>query len=184
MRTALEAAAAAGAAGNRRARRAPPFPGSGRARAAHREGEGLHPRGRRVPDRRLAARRAADVGLRARALSRAAPRQPVAVPLPAGARRVVADRLVAGDGRQVRRPARGAEPDRRLDRAGRGRRRGPAGFGEGSRGARHARRPRPQRSLARLHARERFASSASSSRSASRTSRISCPRSRASCATA
>ena len=59
--------------------------------------EGVHPRGRRVPDRRLAARRAADVRVRARALPRAAPDQPVAVPLPARAGRARADRLLAGD---------------------------------------------------------------------------------------
>ena len=53
----------------------------------------VHPRRRRVPGRALAARRAADVRLGARALPRAAPRQPVALPLPARARRPRADRL-------------------------------------------------------------------------------------------
>ena len=52
---------------------------------------------------------------------------------------------------------------------GRGRRRAPARLGEGPRRARDARRPRAQRPLARLPARERCGSSASSSPSASRT---------------
>ena len=48
--------------------------------------------------------------------------------------------------------ARLAEPDRRLDPAGRGRRRAAARLGEGPRRARHARRPRAQRPVARLRA--------------------------------
>ena len=82
----------------------------------------------------------------------AAPRQPVAVPLPARARRHRARRLVARDARQVRGHARDAEPDRRLDAARRGRRRAAALLREGSRRARDARRPRPQRPLARVPA--------------------------------
>ena len=50
-----------------------------------------------------------------------------------------------------------------------GRRRAAARLREGPRRARHARRPRPQRPLARVPARARCACSASSSRSASRT---------------
>ena len=109
---------------------------------------------RRVPDRPLAARRAAHRRLAGRALPRAAPRQPVAVPVPARARRRRARRLVARDARQARREARVGEPDRGLDRAGRGRRRAPALLREGPRRARDARRPRPQRPLARLRARD------------------------------
>ena len=82
--------------------------------------------GRRVPDRPLAARRAADVGERARALPRAAARQPVAVPVPARARRARADRLLAGDAGQGRGTAGEPQPDRRHDRARAGRRRAPA----------------------------------------------------------
>ena len=128
------------------------FPDQARARAARAEGEGVHPRGRRVPDRRRAARRAPDVRVGARALPRASAHQPVAVPLPARARRARAHRLFAGDGRQMRRRARRAESDRGLDRAGRRRRRGAAQLGEGPRRARDARRPRAQRPLTRLQA--------------------------------
>ena len=72
-------------------------------------------RGRRVPDRALAARRAPDDGLAARRLPGAAADQPVAVSLPARARRHRARRLVARDARQGRRHAREPEPDRRHD---------------------------------------------------------------------
>ena len=51
------------------------------------------------------------------AVQRAPARQPVAVPLPARARRPRARRQLAGDGRQVRGLARDPEPDRRHDRA-------------------------------------------------------------------
>ena len=107
------------------------------------------------------------------ALPGAAARQPLAVPLPARARRARADRLVAGDARQVRGRPREPEPDRRHDRARRGRRRAAARLREGPGRARDARRPRPQRLLPRLHARDASASRASSSPSASRTSRTS-----------
>ena len=133
----------------------------------------LHPRRRRVPGRALAARGAADLRLGARALPRAAARQPVAVPLPARARRARARRLLAGDARQVRGRPREPEPDRRHDPSRRGRRRAAARLREGPRRARDARRPRPQRPLARLQRRAPSASRASSSRSASRTSRTS-----------
>ena len=76
------------------------------------------------------------------------------------------------------------QPDRRDDPARRGRRRAAARLREGPRRARDARRPRPQRPLARLPRRHACTSRASSSRSASRTSRTSSPRSPASCATA
>ncbi len=117
----------------------------------------------------------------ARRLPLAAARQPVAVSLPAGARRDRARRLLARDARQggrdrapasTRSPARpsparetpnGCSPPRRTGRA------------------RDARRPRPQRPLARLQGRARSRSSASSSRSGSRTSRTSSRRSPASC---
>ena len=91
---------------------------------------------------------------RARALPLAAPREPVAVPLPARARRARARRLLAGDARQGRGPGRVAEPDRRDDAAGRRRRGTAALVGEGPRRARDARRPRPQRPLAGLPARD------------------------------
>ena len=59
---------------------------------------------------------------------------------------------LAGDGRQVHRPPRRVEPDRRDDLP-RGRRRGgPALVGEGPRRAHDARRPRAQRPLPRLRA--------------------------------
>ena len=85
---------------------------------------------------------------------------------------------------EVRGLAREAQPDRGDDRAGRGRRRGAALVGEGSRRARDARRPRPQRPVARLRAGHGATSSASWRPSATRTSRISSPRWSASCATA
>ena len=72
-----------------------------------------------------------------------------------------ARRQLARDGRQVRGQARGGQPDRGHDRAGRGRRGGAALVREGPRRARDARRPRPQRPLARLRARDRCASSSS-----------------------
>src|SRR5207247_1509899 len=77
-----------------------------RVRTRGRAGEGAHPGRRRLPDRPLAARRAADVGERTRAVPVAAPRQPVPVPVPARARRPRAGRLLAGDARQSRRPLR------------------------------------------------------------------------------
>ena len=117
---------------------------------ARREGEGAHPRGRRLPGRALATGRAPDLGERAGALPLAAAGQPVAVPLPARARRPGARRVVARDARQGRGPPRLAEPDRRDDPPGRRRRRAAALLGEGPRRARDARRPRPQRPLARL----------------------------------
>ena len=130
------------------------LPVAARATSAASAREGAHPRGRRVPDRALAARRAADPAVRARALPHAPPHQPVAVPLPARARRPRARRLLARDARQARGPPRRAEPDRRHDAPRRGRRRAAARLREGPRRARDARRPRPQRPLARLPARD------------------------------
>ncbi len=80
-------------------------------------GEGAHQGRRRVPDRRRPARRSPHLGFGVRALPGAAPRQPVAVPLPSRAPRHGARRLLARDGRQVRGPARDAEPDRGDDQA-------------------------------------------------------------------
>ena len=57
--------------------------------------QGAHRRRRRLPVRAVAAGRAADVGLAARRLPGAPARQPVAVPLPARARRDRARRLLA-----------------------------------------------------------------------------------------
>ena len=69
-------------------------------------GEAPDRRGRRVPDRPLAARRAAHVGDAGRALPCAAPREPVALPLPSGARpRAGARRLLARDAGEARRAA-------------------------------------------------------------------------------
>ena len=79
---------------------------AGRLRARRRGVQGAHPHRRRVPDRALAARRAPHRRLGARALPLAAARQPVAVPLPARARRPRARRLLARDARQVRGAAR------------------------------------------------------------------------------
>ena len=80
-------------------RRLPPA----RVRTDRRRREGAHPRGRRVPDRALPARRAADLRRRDPALPLASPCQPVAVPLPPGARRRPrAGRLLARDTRQGR----------------------------------------------------------------------------------
>ena len=90
-----------------------------------------------------------------RALPCAPPRQPLAVPLPARARGARADRLLARDAGQVRGRDGEPEPDRRYDRAGRGRRRAAAHLREGPRRARDARRPRPQRSLASVRGRQR-----------------------------
>ena len=123
-------------------------------RATHEAGveplQGAHPRRRRVPDRAVAARRAADVGDGARDLPRPAADQPVAVHVPARARGVRAGRLLTRDAREARGDARVAEPDRGNDR-GRRRRRGAAPrLREGPGRARDARRPRAQRPLARL----------------------------------
>ena len=108
--------------------------------------------GRRVPDRPLPARRAADTRERARPLPIAPACQPLPVPLPARARRHRPGRLLARDARQGRGRHRRAEPDRRHDAPRRRRRGAPARLREGPRGARDARRPRPERPLARLQA--------------------------------
>jgi len=78
-----------------------------RVRAFGRAGERAHPRGRRLPDSPLAARRTTDLCQRARALSLVAPREPVPVPLPARARRPRSRRLLAGNAGQGRGPGRG-----------------------------------------------------------------------------
>ena len=124
-RALLDGPAAGRAARHRHARRAAPLPRARRAPAPRRAREGAHPRGRRLPGRDRAARRAADLGVGVRALPRAPPGESVSVSLPARARRRRARRQLAGDGRQVRGHARAArQPDRRHDRARRGRRRG------------------------------------------------------------
>ena len=81
-----------------------------RPRPLHRDGrvrEGAHRRRRRLPVRAVAAGRAADVGHAARHLPGAPARQPVAVPVPARARRDRARRLLARSGSS---PARTAAP--------------------------------------------------------------------------
>ena len=131
------------------------LPGSGHVRGRRAADQGADPRRRRLPGRPLAARRADDVRVGGRALPGAPPRQPLAVPLPARARGARADRLLARDAGQVRERDGEPEPDRRDDRAGRGRRRAAARLREGPRRARDARRPRPQRPLPRLRGRQR-----------------------------
>ena len=129
-----------------------------RPRPLHRDGagrEGAHRRRRRLPVRAVAAGRAAHVGLAARRLPGAPAREPVAVPVPARARRHRARRLVARAARGLRERPREPLPDRRHDRADRGRRRAAPLLREGPRRARDARRPRPQRPLARLQGRHR-----------------------------
>ena len=133
----------------RRAAPALSVPGPVRARRA--AGQGLHPGGRRIPDRPLTARRAADGGVGSGDLPGAPARQPLAVPLPARARRRRPRRLLARDARQARGNAGQRQPDRGDDAARGGRRRAAARLGEGPGGARHARRSRPQRPLPRLH---------------------------------
>ena len=155
LRVRLDAPRAADPGGPGERRDDAAVPGPPGLRAFRLEGEGAHPRRRRLPDRPLPARRAPDLRERDRALPDAPPRQPVAVPLPARARRPGPDRLIAGDAGQGRGPPRQPEPDRRDDAARAGRRRAPARIGEGQRGARHARRPRPQRPLARVPPRHR-----------------------------
>ena len=133
-----------------------PLPRPRRARARRRARAGAHPPRRRVPDRALAARRAATtVGSPLavyRALRRVNP-SPYLFLLELDELALVGsspETLVKGEG-----DAREPQPDRRHDRARRGRRRAPARVREGPRRARDARRPRPQRPLARLRARHR-----------------------------
>ncbi len=130
---------------------------------------GAHPPGRRVPDRALPARRATNECRRGRAVPGAAPRQPVALSLPARAQRCRARRLVARDAREARGGARIGQSDRGLDEPRRRRRGAPPHLREGPRGAHHARRPRTQRPLARLPAGDRRKWRGSSRRSGSRT---------------
>ena len=113
--------------------------------------EGAHPRRRHLPSRALAALRSRRAGRAARRLPRAAAREPVAVhvlPAPPGGdgRRVVA----RGAGAAAQRP--GHQPPDRRDAPARSQRRArsPARGGagrasEGTRRARHARRPGAQR---------------------------------------
>ena len=92
-------------------------------------------------------------GVPARRLPRAPAHQPVAVPLPARARRPRTRRLVARDARQGRRTARASlNPIAGTTERGDGDAERLLTLGEGSRRARDARRPRPQRPLARLRA--------------------------------
>ncbi len=64
--------------------------------------QGAHRRGRRLPVRPVAARRAADVRHAARRLPRPAPRQPLPVPLPPRSRRARAGRLLPRAPRRLR----------------------------------------------------------------------------------
>ena len=99
-------------------RRANTFPRPVRVRETGRAGEAPHPRGRRIPDRPLPARRAADAGLCRRPLPVTPTRQSVALPLPAGAGRARTRRILAGDAGQGRQRDRRAESDRRHDASG------------------------------------------------------------------
>ena len=110
------------AADRRRARRARPVasrPPSTTSRRSTARSAQIR-RGRRVPDRRLAAGRAPDVGERARPLPLAPPRQPLAVPLPARAGRARTGRLLTRDPGEVRGQGRQPQPDRRHDAPRRG----------------------------------------------------------------
>ena len=77
------------------------YPDQAEHERACRPRQGVHPRRGRLPDRRRAARVTPHVGLGTSALPRAPPGQPVAVPIPARARRARARRLLAGDRREV-----------------------------------------------------------------------------------
>ncbi len=150
-------------------------PGALRGDGAQRQA--AHRRGRRLPVRSVSARRAPDLGDTARSLPSAASREPVALPLSARARRRLAHRLVARTARGLRKRDGELLPDRRHDRTDRGRRRAPALLREGQGRARHARRPRAQRPLARLSCRHCPRRARTWRSSASRTSRTSSPRS-------
>src|SRR5258707_1320409 len=76
---------------------------------------GGRPPRRRVPDCPLAGGGAANGRLGPRALPRAAPRHPLALPLPARARRARARRLLPRDAREMRWLTSLAEPDRGVD---------------------------------------------------------------------
>jgi hypothetical protein len=82
--------------------------------------EGPHPRRRRVPDRPLAAGGAPDRRHAARRLPLVTAHQPLAVPLPPGARWDLARRLLTRDAREARGLACLPQPDRWHDDAGRG----------------------------------------------------------------
>src|SRR5207253_2440507 len=99
-----------------------------------------------LPDERTGRpRRPPDVSVGTRAVSRSAAGEPVALPVPARARRPRVDRLVARDARQGRRQAREPESDRGNNRARARRCRAAAHVREGSGRARDARRPRAER---------------------------------------
>ena len=131
------------------------FPDRARYEEMVRARQRAHRRGRRLPGRPFAASRAAHVRVAARRLPSAAPRQPLPIPLSAGARRDRARRLVAGAARRVRGRPSEPLPDRGYHRADRGRCRTPALVREGQGRARDARRPGPQRPLARVPRRHR-----------------------------
>ena len=97
----------------------------------------------------------ADIRLAARPLSGPAARQSFAVPVPTRPRRDRTRRLVTGAPRRVRGRTCKPLPDRRDDRAHGRRRRAAALVGEGPGRARDARRPRPQRPVARVPGRDR-----------------------------
>ena len=149
-RAPLRTPGAAPASSQRQARLRQAHTRARRLRGVGARSTGAHPRRRRLPDRAVTASGASNVRVGARPLPRTAPRQPIAVPVPARARRPRPDRIIARDARQVRGTECEPEPDRGNDGARPRRRRALACIGERPRGACDARRPRPKRSLARL----------------------------------
>ena len=131
------------------------LPRAGRVRGGRARVQGAHPAGRRLPDRALAARRAADLGVSAlelyRSLRRVNP-SPYLFLLELDGLALVGsspETLVKCEGTRA-----SLNPIAGIDAPRRGRRRAAARLREGSRRARDARRPRPQRPLARLRARD------------------------------
>ena len=98
----------------------PPHPRPGPLHPDGPVGEGAHRRGRRLPVRPVATRGAADLRLAAGRLPCAPARQPVAVPVPARARRDRARRLVTRAARRLRGRPSEPLPDRRHHGADRG----------------------------------------------------------------
>ncbi len=169
-------------AGRRRAQARPLAYRAGRLPARRRAVHRGHPRRRGVPDPARAAVRDRDQRRPVRRLPRAAHAQPVALPVPAAPGRVRHRRLQPGGAGHGPRPAGDHPPDRRDPqarrhagagrRAGRGARQRP----EGTRRARHARRPRPQRPRPGVRGRAASPSSTSASSSGTATCGTSCRR--------
>ena len=130
----------------------------GRVRRGGRAGQGVHPRGRRLPGRAEPALDGRVPGRRLLDLPRPARDQPEPVHVLPRLRGLRGGRGVAGGARDGQRQARGAQADRRHAPAHRLRPRAvrrAAGRREGARGARDAGRPRPQRPRPRVRVRQR-----------------------------